>query len=177
MEALVPSKVGSIGLSNADLESLRQVWDVATIKPSAVQNRFTRDTVDQPNPAFPSNLPYPVVTFDRDVREYCLQKGIAYAPWGLLWGSLDVLNGPEETIAKAGLELGISKEIACYALMTSLGGCKISLLCGTTNERRMHDTLEGLVKVRNYVAESEEHRKTWEGYVYYLKTIVDGTEG
>ena len=174
MEALVPSKVTSLGLSNADLESRRRVNEVATVKPSAVQNRFTQDTLDRPNPAFPPDLPYPVVTWDRDVREYCHQHGIAYAPWGMLWGSIDNLEGPEKLMSKAGNEVGISKEIACYALMRSLGGCQISLLCGTSNDGRMRETLEGLQKVKNYVAESEEQRQKWESFVVDLKVIVDG---
>ncbi|KAE9379986.1 Aldo/keto reductase [Stipitochalara longipes BDJ] len=176
MEALVPSKVTSLGLSNIDLESLRQVCEVATVKPNAVQNRFTVDTADKPNPKFPSNLPYPLVTWDRDVREYCRQHEFAYAPWGMLWGSLDVLDGPDHVIEKAGKEVGISKEIACYACMRSLSGCQISLLCGTSNEGRMHETLEGLAKVQRYIAESEEHKETWQGYVESLKAIVDGAE-
>ncbi|CZR55544.1 uncharacterized protein PAC_05432 [Phialocephala subalpina] len=176
MEALVPSKVTSLGLSNIDLNSLRRVCEMATVKPCAVQNRFTQDTVDKPNLAFPSNLPYPQVPFDRDVREYCRQHGIAYAPWGLLWGSLDVLDGPEKVTEKAGHELGVSKEIACFALMRSLGGCQISILCGTTNAARMRKTLEGLAKVQRYLAESEEHKETWEGYVDRLRAVIDGSE-
>ena len=176
MEDLVPSKVGSLGLSNVDLESLRRVCEAATVKPSAVQNRFTQDTADKPNPVFPPDLPYPVVTFDRDVREYCRQQEIAYAPWGLLWGSLDVLDGTEQIIQKAGQAVGLSKEIACYALMRSLGGCQISILCGTSNEGRMHEALVGLAKVSRYLAESEEHRKTWESYVNHLRLLVNGDE-
>ena len=145
----MPSKVKHLGLSNADLKSIRHVYEMATIKPSAVQNRFVQETIDRPNPAFPPDLPYPTVTFDRDVREYCRLYGITYAPWGMLWGSLDVLEGHDLLMCKAGKELGISKEIACYTLMRSLGGCQISLLCGTSNEGRMRETLEGLNKVKN----------------------------
>lgn len=174
MEALVPSKVASLGVSNADLESLRRICEVAVVQPSAVQNRFTQDTIDRPNPAFPSNLPYPVVTFDRDIRGYCQRRKIVYAPWGLLWGSLDVLDGPEKLISKAGEEVGVSREIACFACMRSLGGCQISILCGTSNEGRMRETIEGLAKVQRYLAESEEHRERWRGFVDYLRTVVDG---
>jgi predicted oxidoreductase len=124
METLVLSKVASVGVSNADLESLRKLYDVSTIKFIAVQSRFTQDTIDRPNPAMPSDLTNPLVTFDRDDREYSHQHGIAYAPWGLLWGSPDVLDGPEKLIEKAGLEVGMSKEIAYYALIRSLGGCQ-----------------------------------------------------
>jgi diketogulonate reductase-like aldo/keto reductase len=174
METLVPSKVTSLGLSNIDLESLRRVCEIATVKPTAVQNRFTVDTINKPNPQFPANLPYPLVTWDRDVREYCHQHGIAYAPWGLLWGSLDVLDGPGHVIEKASKEVGISKEIACYACMKSLGGCHISLLCGTSNEGRMHETLAGLEKVQRYTTESTEHKEIWQGCVDGIRAIIDG---
>ena len=176
MEALVPSKVNSLGVSNIDVESLRRICEVATVKPSAVQNRFTHNTVDRPNPSFPSDLPYPLVTFDRDVRMYCQLHGIAYAPWGLLWSSFDVLDGPDHVIEKAGQQVEVSKEIACYALLRSLGGCQISILCGTTNEVRMQETLAGLAKVQRYLAESEEHRDTWKGYAERLTAITDGGE-
>ena len=176
MEALLLSKVSSLGLSNIDLESLRQVCEVATVKSAAVQNRFTVDTADKPNPRFLANLPYPLVPWDRDVREYCLQHDIAYAPLGMLWGSLDVFDGPDHVIEKVGRELGISKEIACYACMRSLGGCQISLLCGTSNEGRMRETLAGLAKVQRYVSESAEHKEIWQGYVDSVRAIVDGVD-
>ena len=70
----------------------------------------------------------------------------------------------------------MSKEIACFACMRSLGGCQISLLCGTTNEGRMHETLVGLSKVQKYPEESEEHKETWKGYVDRFRAITDGGE-
>lgn len=178
METLVPSKVTSLGISNTDLASLRRICEEAMVLPSTVQNRFTPDTIDRPNPAFPANLPYPRVTFDRDVRGYCRQQGIAYAPWGLLWGSLDTLDGPEQLLSKAGREVGISREIACFACMRSLGGggCRISILCGTTNEGRMRETLDGLAKVQRYVEESEENRERWKEFVDRFDIVVDGYE-
>lgn len=172
MEALVPETVASIALSNCDLESLKNVCEVAVVKPVAVQNRFTVDVV--PNPVFTPGLPHPVVPFDRDVREFCRLEGIAYAPWGVLWGSLDVLDGPNQILERTGKEVGISKEIACFACIRSLGGCEISILCGTTNEGRMRETLAGLVKVQKYLEESGENKKTWKGFVDSFRVIVDG---
>jgi hypothetical protein len=94
----------------------------------------------------------------------------------MLWGSLDELDGPDHVIEKAGQELGISKEIACYACLRSLGGCQISLLCGTSNEGRMRETLAGLAKVQRYVSESAEHKQIWQGYVDGVRAIVDGVD-
>lgn len=171
MEKLVPEKVTLLGLSNIDLETLKQIYNQATIKPSVVQNRFTHDTIDRPNLEMPSNLPYPKITFDRDVREYCQQYGLTYAPWGLLWGSLDVLDGPDQIITKAAQELQVSRHIACFAFMKTLGGCKISILCGTTKEERMHETLVGLAKIDTF---SANNGHTWKERVKAFKTIVDG---
>lgn len=174
MEAFVPSTVAALSMSNTDLESLRRIYDLATIKPAAVQNRFTGLTVDNPDPSLPSNLPYPLVTWDRDVRQYCAQNGIAYAPWGELWGSLDALDGEEKNLEKAGKEMGFSREIACYTCLRSLGGCTVSILCGTTNEGRMRETLEGLKRVKVFVEESEVKREIWKRYVDRFRAIVDG---
>ena len=101
---------------------------------------------------------------------------MAYAPWGLLWGSLDALDGPEHVIEKAGQEVGVSKHIACFACMRSLGGCQISILCGTTKEVRMQETLTGLAKGDRYLPEGEEHMKIWKGYVDRLRVVIDGNE-
>jgi diketogulonate reductase-like aldo/keto reductase len=62
MEALVPSTVASLSVSNADLKSPRRICEVATVQPSCVQNRFTKDTADKPNPTFPPDLPYSLIT-------------------------------------------------------------------------------------------------------------------
>jgi hypothetical protein len=40
----------------------------------------------------------------------------------------------------------------------------------------MRETLEGLAKVKKYVAESEENAEKWQGFVNGLKDIVDGDE-
>ncbi|OKL60411.1 hypothetical protein UA08_04374 [Talaromyces atroroseus] len=172
MEALVPSKVASLGVSNCDLESLRQLWEAADIKPVVVQNRFTEDIAGRPNPAMPPNLPYPLVSFDRDVREYCGTHGIVYAPWGLLWGNPSVLDDPKQILETAGQEIGVSKQILLYAIMRSIGGCEMSILCGTTKVAKMHETLEGLTKIKSYIAESDIQRKRWEDYARSIRDII-----
>ncbi|KAG0652274.1 Aldo-keto reductase 2E [Hyphodiscus hymeniophilus] len=169
MEALVPSKVASLGLVAA--QDMRSGHGQTLRGAEPLHSGHCR----QANPNFPSDLPLPLVTFDRDVRGYCQQHGIAYAPWGLLWGSLDVLDA-EQLMTIAGRGVGIDKHIACFALMQSVGGCQITILCGTTNEGRMHETLGGLAKMQKYLAESETNRETWSGYVDSLKVVIDGIQ-
>ncbi|KAL1592043.1 Maturation and nuclear export of 40S ribosomal subunits interacting protein [Paraconiothyrium brasiliense] len=60
MEDYVPDTVACLGVSNFDLETLRTVYNAAKVKPAIVQNRFTADTVANPTPGFPADLPYGV---------------------------------------------------------------------------------------------------------------------
>lgn len=174
MEKLVPSRVHSLGLSNVDFDSLQKVYDSATIKPRVVQNRFTEDTVDSPTPNFPNDLPYPVVPFDRDVRDYCKRHDIVYTPWGLLWGNPSLLDNPELFI-KMGQVLQVSKEVACYAYILRSRSCSMKILCGTTKEDRMPETLNGLKKIDAFLAESEKNRAIFEEWIEKVDRIIDQT--
>ncbi|PVH77985.1 Aldo/keto reductase [Cadophora sp. DSE1049] len=173
MESLVPTKVHSLGLSNIDLVSLQHIYSTCTIKPITIQNRFTRDT--EPNPIFTPGLPNPLVPWDRDVRAYCHQMGISYAPWGMLWGSLDDLDGEEKILEGFGKMVGLSREIVCYAALRRLSGW-VSPLCGTSNEGRMRETLEGLEMVKGWMNESDENREAWETFLDKFREIVDFDE-
>lgn len=170
MESLVPYKVHSLGLSNIDLISLQYIYSTCTIKPVTVQNRFTRDT--EPNPIFTPGLPNPLVPWDRDVRAYCHQMDIAYAPWGMLWGSLDDLDGEEQILEGFGKKVGLSREIVCFAALRRLDGW-VSPLCGTSNERRMRETIEGLGKVKTWVEESEGNETEWGTFMEKFRRTVD----
>ncbi|KAH7408944.1 aldo/keto reductase [Cadophora sp. MPI-SDFR-AT-0126] len=174
MESLVPSKVHSLGLSNTSLLSLQHIYQASTIKPVTVQNRFTRDT--EPNPLFTPGLPNPLVPWDRDVRAYCHQMDIAYAPWGMLWGSLDDLDGDGRILEGFGKVVRLSREIVCFAALRSLEGW-VSPLCGTSNEGRMRETLEGLEKIERWVKENKKNREVWEVFREKFREIVDFDEG
>lgn len=177
MEALVPTTVSSLGISDCDADTLRLICSTATIKPCAVQNRFSPLTVtDTPDPTIPKDLPYPRMKFDIDVRKVCLEEGVGYAPWGVLWGCLDVLDGENGVFGRVGEEIGVAREIVCYAVLRSLEGCKISILCGTTREAMMRETVEGLENVRRWIEESDENRETWRGVVEAVKRVVNGSE-
>lgn len=175
MEALVPSKVTYLGISNTDLSTLRSVFDMATIKPLVVQNRFTEDIASKPNPKLPPDLPYPEDPYDRTVREFCYAKGISYAPWGVLWGNPTLLENME-VFTEIGREFNVSKEIACFACIRSLTGCKISILCGTTNTERMTETIEGLKRITEYAENPGEKRKFWQDRLAIVQSVVNGAQ-
>ena len=170
MELLVPTKVHSLGLSNIDLISLQHVYSSCVIKPVTVQNRFTRDT--EPNPIFTPGLPTPLVPWDRDVRAYCCQMGIAYAPWGMLWGSLDDLDGEEKILEEFGKKVGLSREIVCFAALRRLAGW-VSPLCGTSKEGRMRETLDGLERIKAWMKENDGNKTQWERFMDKFKGIVN----
>lgn len=174
MEALVPSKVFSLGLSNVDADSLRRVYEAAAVKPSTVQNRFTQDTAPNPDADLPPGLPYPAVAYDRDVREYCKLKDITYVPWGVLWGNPALLSDdPEQMLDKTAEKIGVSKQALYYSCLRGMGGCSVSILCGTTKEDRMQEVLTGLRKLQDYLQESEDNKKIWQECVDHLRTIID----
>lgn len=172
MEKLVPSSVRSLGLSNIDADALQTIYESATVKPCLVQNRLTQDTVDKPTPNFPPGLPYPKLAFDRDVREYCRVHGIFYTPWGLLWGNPSLLDDPE-VFEKMGRQLGVSKQVACFGCFLRLRKCTMRILCGTSKEERMPETLDGLRKVDSFLSESEENKAIFQEWVDRVEKIID----
>lgn len=175
MEKLVPSSVRSLGLSNIAADALQTIYESATVKPVLVQNRLTQDTIDKPTPDFPPGLPYPNLPFDRDVREYCRMQGILYTPWGLLWGNPSLLDDPE-VFEKMGQQLGVSKQVACFAVFLRLTKCQMKILCGTSKEERMPETLDGLKKVDGFLSESEENKAIFQKWVDRVENIIDGAD-
>ncbi|KAK9774969.1 putative Aldo-keto reductase [Seiridium cardinale] len=173
MEAYVPSKVGILGISNVDLATLSTLYEAAAVKPTIVQNLFTENMAASPNPDFPADLPYPVDRYDKGVRQFCAAHGIAYTPWGLLWGNptlMEKLDVLEELASK----VGITKQVACFGCMRSLAGPRISILCGTQQISRMNETLTGMALIDEYLAGSDEARNNWNDSVATIQQIVDG---
>lgn len=63
--AYAEGKIASIGLSNFDDNLLREVWDMATIRPHVVQNHGE-----------PGRM-------DRVVRKWCADNGVVYMPYAV----------------------------------------------------------------------------------------------
>lgn len=173
MEALVPSKALTLGLSNVDAESLQQICEAARIKPNSVQNRFTGDTSPRPEANLPPGLPYPAVPYDRDVRKLCDKHDITYVPWGLLWGNAPITDD-DPMLGETAKKLGISKQVAWYACVEDLAGCKTSMLCGTTKETTMETTLNDLDKLEDLLNEDEDHLQAYAICLEHIRPIVNG---
>lgn len=115
-EEYVPSKISYIGVSNFNLAQLRHLYDNATIKPTFIQNRFTR-----------ANF------FDRDVRDFCKAHRIIYQEYSMLRGNDDLLRSHlMESVAK---KLDVEPSLAFYILFLCLGD--VQVLDGTTRLERM----------------------------------------
>jgi len=173
MEALVPSRVRMLGLSNTDLSTLRIIYDMANVKPSIVQNRLTEDTASKPNPSHPSDLPYPIVSYDRDVRSFCAEKNMRYSPWGVLWGNARLM---EEVSSHGRLmeEIGITPEVACLASVQSSSVC-VSILSGSKKVSRMHEVVQGMRKIENFCDRSEAGRDDWLKLTNSVAILLNGS--
>lgn len=183
MEALVPDHVGLLGVSNADLDSLRRIYDSAGAgtKPATVQNRFTQATAsDPPDPKMPPGIPYPEDKYDAGVRAFCADRGIQYTPWGVLWGSPDLLEGVEAVhLDEIAEEIGVTRQVAFFACMRDprlLGGCGVGILCGTKTLDRMSETVDGLRKVILFVDASQGNKERWADLVMGLTKVIRGED-
>lgn len=179
MEALVPDQVGRLGVSNTDLETLQHIYEHAGdgTKPATVQNRFTQATSPDPlDPHMPPGIPYPEDKYDAGVRNFCADHDIKYTPWGILWGSPELLEGNQagnlEVLSEA---IGVTKQVAFFACMQEpglLGGCEVSILCGTKTPCRMLETVNGLSQVAEFVAASQGNKERWVQLVEGLRNVI-----
>jgi len=128
LEAFVPKQIRALGISNCPLSTLKFIYEHATVKPSAVQNRF-----------------YPKTSFDGPLRSFCDEHGIIYQSFWTLTGNRPLLaSEPVTNLAK---EAGVSPEVALYGLVMDLG---IAPLNGTTNDKRMATDLTDITNLRNW---------------------------
>lgn len=175
----MPARVGRLGVSNTDLETLQRIYDYARddTKPATVQNRFTQSTSSDPlDPKMPPGIPYPDDKYDAGVRVFCAAHGIKYTPWGVLWGSPELLEGNEAgNLSDIAEEMGVTKQVAFYTCLQEenfLDGCEVSILCGTKTPHRMSETVNGLQKVRDFLAASEHNKTRWTKMVEGMRSII-----
>lgn len=114
------------------------------------------------------------------MREFCASHCIKYAPWGILCGSPDLLEGVEaRDLANVAEEMGATKHVAFLASLQNrklLGGCEVSILCGTKRRGRKRETMTGLWKIRQCLGISQGHRERWAKLVEKLSKVIRAEE-
>lgn len=134
LEEFVPHKIHHLGISNVQLPLLEALYEVATIKPSVVQNRF-----------------YPATRFDVPLRKFCREKGIIYQSFWTLTGNPKLLDlKPVVALTK---EIGVGREQALYLLV--LGLERLVVLNGTTREGTMRADLEAEKRFQQWLEEDK----------------------
>lgn len=108
-----------IGVSNVTLEQLAALCDQAKIQPSFVQNRC-----------------YAITGWDRDVRQFCEQRGIVYQGFSLLTANRQVLAHPPVVALAARYRVTPAQLIFRFALDVGM-----LPLTGTTDAEHMRQDL------------------------------------
>jgi len=145
-EEFVPHRIRNLGISNTTLPILRELWEVAHIKPAVVQNRFHRET-----------------SWEGPLRKFCRDKGIVFQSFWTLSANPSLIRArPTEFLSKAA---GVSREVAFYCLVLGLKGTVI--LDGTQNH--MQEDLEGLEKVKEWV---KANNYEWENQMKLFRDLI-----
>ena len=108
-----------LGISNVSLAQLRTLHDGAAVKPAFVQNRC-----------------YASDGWDRDVRQFCVQRGIVYQGFSLLTANARELEAP--AVRRAADRTGRMLAQVVFRFALQLG---MIPLTGTTSERHMRADL------------------------------------
>jgi hypothetical protein len=116
----------------------------------------------------PPGLDTPEDRYDVGVRSFCREKGIVWQPWGVLWGSPDLLcSRLVETVAGA---LGVEREIAMYACVQRLEE-NVSILVGTGREGRMTAAVDGMRKVDEWRRKDSNGEK-WDVWMGEFRELL-----
>lgn len=109
-----------LGISNCyDLDTLRYLYDSATVKPAILQNRFYADT-----------------DYDKALRDFCRQHNIIYESFWTLTANPGLLVHP--TVTALAEKYRRSAAQVFFRYLTQIG---IVPLTGTTSERHMCEDL------------------------------------
>jgi len=122
MESFYESKeVGQLGISNCyDLELLQYLYEFAKVKPAVVQNRF-----------------YGATQYDKEIRDWCNEKGIIYQSFWSLTANIEVLNS--ELIISFCKKYSKTQAQIFYRYLHQLG---IVPLIGTTDKEHMQEDMK-----------------------------------
>lgn len=146
-EEFVPHRVRNLGISNTTLPILKELWEVAKVKPAVVQNRFHRET-----------------GWEAELRAWCREKGIVFQSFWTLSANPALLKArPTVFLGKAA---GTSVEVAFYCLVLGLKGMVV--LDGTKNH--MEEDLEGVGKVKAWAG---ENKYEWENQMKLFRDMIE----
>ncbi|GJM05141.1 MAG: D-xylose reductase III [marine bacterium B5-7] len=109
--------VNIIGVSNVNVEQLRQLSEKANVKPMVVQNLCCKS-----------------MDWDYAVRKICRENKIIYQGFSLMTGNQDVLNAPE--VRAIAQRVGVGPQQVIFRFALQLG---VLPLIGTTNVQRMKE--------------------------------------
>lgn len=149
-EQFVPTKIRNLGISNVTLPVLEELYNVAKIKPSVVQNRF-----------------YPDTQFDVPLRKFCREKGIVFQCFWLLTANSGASSSLiwQKPVGTLAIYADVAREVSLYCLVLGLNG--IVVLNGTRSH--MASDLEGFNKVRAWALENQTK---WENLVESFKDLT-----
>lgn len=112
-----------LGISNCyDLDLLRKLHAAAGVKPAVVQNRFYRQT-----------------GYDRDLRAWCRDEGVAYQSFWTLTANPHVLE--HKAVLGVARDLGKTPAQVLFRFLIQQG---VSPLTGTTSDQHMREDLDVL---------------------------------
>ncbi len=114
-------EVGQLGISNCyDLDVLKYLYERVEVKPSVVQNRF-----------------YAQSGYDRELREWCRERGIVYQSFWSLTANIHILEKP--IFLSLSRKYGRSIPVIFYRFLSHLG---IIPLNGTTTVEHMREDVK-----------------------------------
>jgi diketogulonate reductase-like aldo/keto reductase len=149
-EKYVPRQIRHLGISNVPSEYVRRLGPEVL---SVVQNRFTT-----------------VTHYEREMRYYCRANGIVFQSFWTLTGN--PLKVQTKFVSFLADQVGVSNEVAFYALVLGLQG--ITILDGTTNEQRMKDDLDGIVTIGRWA--EGPGQEVWQRTLEMFKKAIGEVE-
>lgn len=116
-------QVRMLGISNFyNLPEIVRLYNDATVKPRVIQNRFYEDT-----------------NYDKDIRQFCKEKGIIYQSFWTLSANPHILENVN--VRKAAEKRGVPATSIFFAYLRQDG---ITVLTGTKNVQHMKDDLSAM---------------------------------
>jgi len=142
-------QIRHIGIANCPLPVLKRL-DGEVLPPAIVQNGF-----------------YPETSYESNLRAYCRSHGIVFQSFWTLTGNPVLVT--DQAVVDLARKVGVEEEVAVYALVLGLKG--ISVLDGTTKEKRMLGDLMGVEMVGEWAGE-EVNKVEWEDLMGRFKELL-----